>query len=149
MAGLNLTSIREGIVATIQAGVGRPLNGYPYPVGNEQLPCVVVGTDREFVTYDSTLGVEPLCDATFVLVLMARVSVSLEDGQRVLDEMLSAGAGLPNSVIDAVTADRTLGGTVETCKLGTAGGYVSPEMDGGRPEAVLTAVPLQIWMRRS
>lgn len=153
MSGLDLSAIRQGLVDTIKAGVTRDVRGYPYPLGNEELPCVVVNTGDDYITYNTTLGQASggaMCDVNLELILMARCSVSLEDGQRVLDEMLSARASLPNSVIDAIEADRTLGGVVQECKLGAAGRYEGSRPDTeGRPQAVVVTVPVQIWMRRS
>jgi len=152
MSGLDLSAIREGLATTVTVGVSREIRGYPYPKGNEELPCVVVHRvgDESVDWYGSLAAADGLAIVNFVLEFMAPCRVSFEDGLRVLDEMLSAGAGLPNSVIDAIEADRTLQGTVEETLVGVASGESGTRPDeSGRPQAVLSRVPLTVWLQRS
>lgn len=143
---LNLAAIREGLVDTIKAGATRDLRGYPYPVGNEELPCFVVHPADEYVDWYGSLSAADgaLCQVNFVLEFMAPARTTFEDGLRVLDEMLSAGVDY------AIQADRTLGGTVDDALLGVSSGQsgIQPDADG-RPQAVLCRVPLTVWKQRS
>jgi len=146
MSGLDLAAIREGLIGTIKAGVTRDLRGYPYPKGNEELPCFVVHTADEYVDWYGSIagGDSALCVVNFVLEFMAPARTTFEDGLRVLDEMLSAGVDI------AIQADRSLQGTVDDALLGVSSGYsgINPD-ESGRPQAVLCRVPLTVWKQRS
>ncbi len=147
MAGLDLAAIREGICATIKAGLPRDVRAYPYPVGNPEIECVVVHPDTEYVDWYGSIagGDGAMCVIRFVLEFMAPSRTTFEDGLRVLDEMLSAGVDL------AVQADRTLGGTVDDALLGVSSGQtgIQPDATTGLPQAVLCRVPLTVWKQRS
>lgn len=146
MSGLNLGAIREGLVATITAGATREIRGYPYPKGNEELPCFVVHPADEYVDWYGSMAAADgaLCIVNFVLEFMAPARTTFEDGLRVLDEMLSAGVDY------AIQADRTLQGTADDALLGVSSGQsgIQPDADG-RPQAVLCRVPLTVWKQRS
>jgi hypothetical protein len=151
MAGLDLIAIRVALAEQVQAGTSREINGYPYPKGNEELPCIVVHPADEYVDWYGSLGANDgaLCVVNLVLELMAPCRVTYEDGLRVLDEMMSAGVGLPNSVIDAIEADRTLAGTVDDALLGVSSGHTGTRLEDGRPTAVVCRMPLTVWQQRS
>jgi hypothetical protein len=150
MAGLDLIALRVAIADAVQAGTARPINGYPYPKGNEELPCVVVHAADNYVDWWGSLAaVGGMCTVNLVLELMAPCRVTFEDGLRVLDEMMSAGAGLPNSVVDAVEADRSFGGQADDSLLGVSFGHSRTVADEHRPEAVVCRVPLTVYKQRS
>lgn len=148
---LNLTAIREALAEQIDANTGRDLHAYPYPPGSPGEPPAVVireGGDDEYVQYYVDQGSQT--DVTFVLDLIAPCRVSLEDGERVLDELRSAAAGLPNSVFDAIEADPTLGGVVEGCRVVSAGSAVGiGAVTDGRPEGVSAPLQVTVWVARS
>lgn len=147
---LNLTAIREALAAQIVAGTDREVHAYPYPLGSPgEMPAVVIRSGEEYINYFVTQG--DAADVALILDIIAPCRVSIEDGLRVLDELLSVAAGLPNSVFDAIEADLSLGGVVDTCQVGGAGqhigiGNVAPD---GRPDGVLVSVPLAVWVNRS
>lgn len=149
---MDLDAVCHALADTITAGVSREIRGYPYPKGNEELPCVIVQTADDYLDpYGSISGGDGgMSVANFVLVLMAPCRTTYEDGLRILNEMQSAGVGLPNSVIDAIEADRTLGGTVDDTLLGVSSGHsgIQPDTEG-RPQAVLCRWPLTVWKQRS
>jgi hypothetical protein len=146
---LNLKAIREALAAQISQGTGREVHAYAYPPGSPgEMPAVVIRAGEEYINYFVTLGDD--CDVSLILDIIANARVSLEDGLIVLDELLSVGAGLPNSVFDAITADRTLGGAVDACELGVVGQHVGTGIvEDGRPPGVMVSVPLSVWVARS
>jgi len=146
---LNLTVIREALAAQITAGTGREVRGYPYPTGSiNELPCVVVRCDDDYVNYHATQG--EAADVGLVIDVMAACRASIEDGLRVLDELLSSAAGQPTSVIDAIEADDSLGGAVERVVVGTAGQQTGfGTVEDGRPIGVIASVPVEVWVNRS
>jgi hypothetical protein len=150
MAGLDLIGIRVAIAETVVAGTQRAIHGYAYPKGGvEELPAVVVHPAADgYVDPWGSLGDGAMCIVNFVLELMAPCRVTFEDGLRVLDEMMSAGVGLPASVIDALEADRTLGGTVEDSLLGVSTGHTGMFMVDGT-QAVICRWPLTVYKQRS
>jgi hypothetical protein len=150
MAGLDLAAIRDAIADTIVTGTSRAIHGYPYPKGDEELPCVIVHPANDtYVDWWGSIGGDAMCIINFVLELMAPCRVTFEDGLRVLDEMMSAGAGLPNSVVDAVEADRSFGGQADDSLLGVSFGHSRTVADEHRPEAVVCRVPLTVYKQRS
>lgn len=143
--------MRVALVKRVVDGTDRAVQGYPYPKGNEQLPCVVVHTADEYVDpYGTIAAMGGMAVVNLVLVLMAPCRVAYEDGMRVLDEMMSAGIDLPNSVADAIEADRTLGGVVDDVLLGVSSGHtgINPD-EQGRPQAVICRWPLTVYAQRS
>lgn len=145
---LNLSAIRTALATRIVAGTAREVHAYPYPTGSPgEMPAVVIRSGEEYINYFVTQG--DAADVSLILDIIAPARVSIEDGLRVLDELLSADAGLPNSVFDAIEADRSLGGVVETCQIGGAGQHVGRDGADGLPESVMVSVPLAVWVNRS
>jgi hypothetical protein len=146
---LNLKAIREALAAQINANTGRELHAYAYPPGSPgEMPAVVVRAGEEYVNYYVDQGAQT--DVTFILDVIAPCRVSLEDGLRVLDELLSADAGEPNSVFDAIETDPTLGGAVVHCEVLTAGQHIGiGAVNDGRPEGVSAPLAVTVWVARS
>lgn len=145
MAVLNLTAIRQGLANTITQGVPREMHGYPYPKGgNEELPCVIVHTADEYVDWYGSIAAadDGLCVLSFVLEFMASSRTTIEDGLRVLDEVVSAA-------VDAIESDRSLGGTVDDTLVGVSSGQSGIQLEDGRPQAVRCSTPLTVWKQRS
>jgi hypothetical protein len=146
--GMNLTKIRTELAAQIAANTQRAVHAYPYPPGTPgELPAVVIRSGETYINYFVTLGDE--ADVGLILDIMAPCRASLEDGLRVLDELLSSGVGLPASVFDAIEDDPTLGGLVERCEFGVAGQHVGVAGADGLPESVYVSVPLAVWVNRT
>lgn len=147
---LNLAAIRQALADQIVAGTDREVHAYPYPPGSPgEMPAVVIRAGEEYINYFVTQGLE--ADVNLILDVIAPCRASVEDGLRVLDELLSADAGLPNSVFDAIEADPTLGAVVERCEIGGAGQHIGigNVTADGRPEGVMVSVPLTLWLARS
>lgn len=113
---LNLVEIRQALAAQIRLNVSRGVNVYDgYTPASPSLPAILITPDPDvYLTYHATFA------QTGMAVVHLRLTVAVPpgpdtDGQRVLDEFLSAGSGLPNSVLDAVLVDKTLDGTVGDC----------------------------------
>lgn len=147
---LDLVAIHEKVAQAVVDGTARQVRGYPFQTGGAyELPCIVVTPGDEYINYHVDMGLE--CDVNLILEVRAPTRVSLEDGLRVLAELLSKGAGLPNSVIDAIDADPTLGGLVERIDFGVAGQWVGFGADSaeGPPTGVIVTLPVQIWTTQS
>ena len=69
----------------------------------------------------------------------------LFDAQMALDDWLSVGSGATSSLVDALMADVTLGGAVQTCRLLSAGGYPDVELSDG-PLSV--RLPLEVTINK-
>jgi hypothetical protein len=109
---LDLVAIRRAVADQIQRSVGRTVNVYGgYVPDTLNLPAVVVYPDTEYVNYEETFGSSGLAEVQLRLRVFIPPGPGV-DGQQVLDEFLSAGAGHPNSLLDAVNAGRTFGGVV-------------------------------------
>ena len=110
---LDLAAIREALVQQIVNGVGRGLTGFAYFPDSPPLPCVGVLPGDPYVDVQTTMGSGPHVTVN----LDVRVLVPSGDGisgQRVLDELLSAGTGEGSSIVDAIESDRTVNGTAAT-----------------------------------
>jgi hypothetical protein len=143
MPGLDLTAIRQGLADTVAGGTVREIQGYAYPKGDEQLPCVVVHTADEYFDPWGTIAADGgTAVINFVLEFMAPARTTFEDGLRILDEMMSSG-------FDAIQADRSLGGVVDETLLGVSSGQSGTRLEDGRPTAVVCRWPLTVWKQRS
>lgn len=144
---LDLYAITKAIATQIDTGTNRAIATYALvPPATPQFPCVIVRANEQFVTYFDTFGDNRLCDVQLELLVMHQ-GTSDEDSQIAVLDMLSAGAGKTNSVIDALMADQTLGGTVQTCIVTTASGLSkSTQADGSEP--VMAVLSMQVWLRR-
>ncbi len=114
MAGLILADIHNALADQIRAGIDRQTNVSAFPDGSTIYPSVTVHSDPEYISYWGTFG--PNGDADIKLRLVLEVdagdmtSICLK-----MADYLSAGTGNESSVVDAVMADRTLGGVVGDC----------------------------------
>jgi hypothetical protein len=117
---LDLVAIREAMAAQIQLGVRREVNVFDgYIPVNPMPPCIVVKPAAvEYVTYEGRLS-NPLCTVSFELWILLSTGLG-SDGQRLLDEFISTGDGQSNSVRDALAADPTLGGNVDSLVVASA-----------------------------
>lgn len=147
---MDVVAIHEALSAQVVAGTGREVRGYPFQTGGSyELPCVVVCPGEDYIDYHADMGTE--CDMNLILEVRVDSRTSIEEGLRKLSELLSADAGLPNSVIDAIESDVTLGGVVGQVVLGGVGqwgGFGATE-EGGLPHGVMVTIPVQIWTSRS
>jgi hypothetical protein len=104
-------AVRIAIAAQIKANISRDINTYGGYVPLEPTaPCALLMDPEgsESVEYGQTFG-RPYGSVYFDVWVMINPGPAT-DGQRVIDECLSAGVGHANSIYDALVADPTLGG---------------------------------------
>lgn len=132
-----------------------PVNGYGYPPDSPQLNALIVlpRVDPEtggYVDYHRSFG-STTTDATGAL---CQVGLTVElrtgggqiDAPKAMDLLLSCGN--PESIVDALLSDPTLGGAIQTLALGacTAPAWFG-DVDGTRTW-LSASLPLTIWTRR-
>ncbi|NDG19203.1 MAG: hypothetical protein EB117_13145, partial [Betaproteobacteria bacterium] len=110
---LNPRAIATALANQIDANTTRALACYDlYPPTEPQYPCIIV--QFAGIAYHETMGAVAggvLARLDLEVVVLAHGTSDL-DGQAAVLDMLSSGTGNPNSIIDAIEADRTLGGAV-------------------------------------
>jgi hypothetical protein len=113
--GMNLKPIREALAATIRNGTDQKANCYWSEVEGMQFPmCYVQPHPSQYLYYWGTGGPDGLADGVLQLV----VGVEGQDGSDCASQLcdfLSVGQNNPQSIVDAVMRDRTLGGLVDDC----------------------------------
>lgn len=142
--GLRLKEIREAIKTQLANKFDRGLNVYAYHPGSVQYPCLIVRPASDYVEYFATFGGNGLSDVNFELELM--VVGRLVDAQIVIDDFLSVGTGSAASIVDALMADPTLGGKVQTVRPLSALGYGDVESGDG-PLSV--RIPLAVTIKKN
>ena len=146
MAKLNLRAVMTALVNQIDINTARSLACYDLqPATTPQFPCVIVRPADQFVGYHETFG-EVLTDVQLELVVMASGTSDLDSQIAVLD-LMSAGTGMTSSVIDAIEADRTLGGAVLNTIVRTGSGLSRVTADDGSV-AVMAVLAVGIRIRR-
>jgi hypothetical protein len=115
---LNLGAIRAALAVQIKAHVSREVNVYDgYIPASPSPPAVLIGPSSDiYISYHESFSQTGLALVNLRLTIAAPPGPDT-DGQKALDEFLSAGAGLPNSILDAIAADLTIGGTVANCRV--------------------------------
>jgi hypothetical protein len=112
---VNLAAIRDGLkgvidnVTDLRAFDVIPENDMPVPL------AVVVPGDP-YVSYQEAMQ-RGMAYVRFRVVLIATKG---QVGQAKIDELLSSGTGLTGSLVDALEAERTWGGTVHDSVIETA-----------------------------
>jgi hypothetical protein len=111
---LDIVALREAVAATIRSGIDREVNVYEYEPATPICPAVIIrpSTLEDSVEFIRTMR-NPAYNVKLEIWCLTDTGVS-SDGQRLLDQMLSAGSGQTTSVRDALDADNTLGGVVES-----------------------------------
>ena len=129
MAGLDLQAIREGLAATVRECVRPEINVLPYIDDKATGVRVTVLPDpTNFVEFETTFGATGAAD--LLMSLYCQCPIGPIDAQIMLDELLGEGV---YSLYTAITADRTLGGTVADCRVSVGSGYALVE----RPDGVV------------
>jgi hypothetical protein len=141
MSGLVLRGIHVALADQIRAGIDRQTNVYEFPNGSYNPPSVTVHSDPSgYISYWGTFG--PNGDADILLRL--KIEVDAGDLASVcikIADYLSVGTDNGSSIVDAVMADRTLGGVVGDCVILTA------EWDTEN-EPFVAYLPVQIILRK-
>ena len=141
MAGLILADIHNALADQIRVGIDRQTNVYPFPNGSYNTPAVTVHSDPSgYISYWGTFG--PNGDADILLRLKIEVDAADVESMCIkIADYLSVGTGNDSSIVDAVMADRTLGGVVGDCVILTA------EWDTEN-EPFVAYLPVQIILRK-
>lgn len=121
MSGLTISAIRAAIKAQLNVNVdGRQINvsefGRTLPA-----PCVTIRyASGDTIDYWETGTAAGLSKVRFELFIEPGTGGDEDSAVIRLDDFLSAGTGNNSSIIDAVMADTTLGGVVQTCHIASA-----------------------------
>jgi hypothetical protein len=142
---LGLKVIREAVetrLANVTNGVrGRPTNIYAHPPRFPPPPWIGVkpGVGGEYVAYFETFGRGG--KATVLLTIEVGIVASEISQQIAMDDYLSVGSGFTSSIVDALLADVTLGGAVDTIKIGNA---TEPQWEDSDRDVLIARIPLEI-----
>lgn len=120
MSGLSLQAIREALATQIGDTVARHPSVFAYDPEGRSGHNIVIRPADDYVAYFGTMGPNGLSD--ILLEVDIEVPGRLADSQIAMDDYLSAGTGNDSSVVDAIHANRTLGGLVDDCVCLTADG---------------------------
>lgn len=143
---LDLSAIRAGLAAA--AGAADDVRVYavvPEQVAVGNSAAVVVQAGDPWIDYHRAFT-SGLVETNWDLLIVAQ-STDIETGQRTVDELIAAGAGMRRSVFDAVMADRTLGGAVADTLPTGAGSAGTVEIGGVRYASAVLSV--RVWIGRS
>lgn len=143
---LDLAAIRAALAAQVETAEGvRAYAVVPDAVATGMSAAVVVQAAAEWIDYHEAMK-GGLTRVSWDLLIVAQ-STSIEQGQRTVDELCSAGAGQSRSVFDAIMDDPTLGGVVGHCLPVGVGDVGGVEIGGVRyASAVLTVTT---WIGRT
>lgn len=146
---LDLVAIRTALAAQLGnvAGLEVYRNHPGIPVVPSAGAAVIVMPDQYYVSYAETFPgqIGALADVSLLLQVYAQSSDPVS-GQDRIDELLSSGNGQSRSIIDAIEADRTLGGVVETTLVLTA---QDPTLDTTGPTPLFVVhLPVSVRARR-
>lgn len=140
----NLKLIHEACATRLNAGIARDWNVAAFPYSGKPLPLIEVWPGSgDYIAYWGTFGASGTAD----LVLDIRIQVATGDAFttfKQITDMLSVGTGHTSSVIDALMADKTLGGTVETLRVLTGRWPVDDDNLGS-----VAIVPVELVLRKS
>lgn len=121
---MNLAAIRDGLETRLATVSG--LRAHDTVPDTLVPPAAVVVPER--VDYHVAMR-KGLCAVRFRVQVVAQ-RVAERSGQDLLDGYLSAGTGLTSSLVDAIEADRTLGGAASDVVVEAASAY-GPVTYGG------------------
>jgi hypothetical protein len=130
MAGVLLSTIRDALATRIDGVTGvRAFGRMPgnIPTSSEANTAVIVMPDPDqYVSYwEAFKG--GCAEVRFRLLIICQLA-DFPAAQKRVDELMSAGTGSTMSLLDAVQADRTLGGTVADAHVGE--GQYTGEQEG-------------------
>jgi hypothetical protein len=117
MSAGSLRQIREAIADQLANGLDRETNTYPYALGADAMRApyvVVMPPGGDYIAYYATMGDQGTTDLILNLHIVT-ASTDPMSCQIALDDYLSIGGDNQSSVVDAMNADRTLGGVVGDC----------------------------------
>lgn len=113
--GIDPASIRDAIAAALDPNV-LEVDVHAYAPRAPVFPALAVFEGAPFIDYWQTMGNSRAATLNFEL-RTAFTYGDPEDSLRHLDALCASGRGATRSVIDAIHADVTLGGKVDTCHV--------------------------------
>lgn len=112
MSGFDLVLGREAIADALKtSAIGQICDVHPYVDASVVFPALGIFPDADYVIYHQTYGSNSIIDANYLVRCAAAYSAI--DSLRLMDQLLSSGAGQDFSIVDVLEADVTLGGQVE------------------------------------
>jgi hypothetical protein len=122
---LDLAAIHEAVADTIKSVVADAgafsVKSHP---SEADRPCIEVWPDGDYLNYFRTSGPAGLADVELLVRVFLSTANHESDWIQAM-RMLSSGTGFASSIVDALMANRQLGGTVED--LFISGGRWNPE----------------------
>lgn len=142
---LDLVAIHEALAGQIDAAV-IDAHIYAHVPGAPLFPFIAIAGDVEYVNYWGTFsdgGNKPVR----LTVVVGVAKGPGPEAQRTLDEFLSSGAGYEStSIVDAIHADKTLGGVIDDCVVRGASGPRLADFSG--TEAWVSELSVEIQKLR-
>lgn len=120
---LDVEAIHQALANQIAAGIARgnganqDITVRPYPFSAAELPRIEIHPGSPWVVYFGTFGSAGISDVN-VIVVVELETANAETWLGQASGLVSAGTGETNSIVDAILADPTLGGVVQTCMVG-------------------------------
>lgn len=126
---VNLEGVFRALADQISSGIERDTNVNAFPDGSFNPPQITVYPPSGSLNYWQTFGP----NGAAALTLRLKLEVDSDDTESIgikICDYLGVGTGNTSSIIDAVMADRTIGGTVEDAAILTAE-WGDPDVDPG------------------
>jgi hypothetical protein len=134
---VDLQAVRKALKARLETRVGGWATVYPNDVENPTGIYVSIVAGSPYLGYFKTYGPVGISQMNVVLEIGVGGANAINK-QKHIDDML--GIGTDHSIIDAITADSSLGGLVEDIGIGDPSGP-----DSRNP---LGRLPLEIMLRK-
>jgi len=139
----NLEDTFTALAAQIKAGISRDFNVEPWPNSKAVLPLIEIWPDSEFISYFETFGSGGRSDVRAIIRIYTTTANAKTELKQVSD-LLSTGTGEGSSIIDAILADKTLDGNVETVNVLNARATVDQQSG-----AVIPELPIEIVLTKT
>lgn len=123
---VNLRLIREAAAFQIANGIARQATGYAYDGTTITLPAIIIRPGSPYVTYHESFGDRCLVGVELEIEVITSSADGISAGVA-MDDLLSPGLANSSSILEAIEADPTLGGTVGHCWISEAS---PPQADG-------------------
>lgn len=117
--GADIGAIRQALVDQIRNNLDRATNVYRYQTA-WALPAVTIEPSDPYISVYETFGPNGLSDIEWDVCVNV-TAAELDDAEAAMDDYLSIGSGNNSSVVDAIHADVSLAGLVESCRCLTVG----------------------------
>ena len=116
---LDLDRIHQAVATAVRAAVGDEFTVHAYPGEGGTGPYIEIAPGAPYVAYFATMGTNGRADVN-VTVRGFPMTGNAETAFRRVVAYLASGTDFPRSIVDALMADKSLGGVVESCVALTA-----------------------------